>query len=257
MAKRSLALKRIHISPVGFEIDRIVEPAKMDNADLVYLISHDNLSTDKAKPYVKAIIKRLKSEEGIEAVEKRVNRMDLFEIIKVVKDIIFEHREEAQIFINVASGSKIHAIGCMIACMMFDDNKNIVPFYAVPEKYQTFEDLEQQTEGLDSVLPLPLYRIRTPDNELLEVLGIIKDMISKSRNGKITKKDLANVLIDKKIIELKGDVLNHKMAQYTTLDKKIIKPLKDKWEFIDEEKVGRNRRIFFTQDGLDASKFLF
>ena len=82
MAKRSLALKRIHISPVGFEIDRIVEPAKMDNADLVYLISHDNLSTDKAKPYVKAIIKRLKSEEGIEAVEKRVNRMDLFEIIK-------------------------------------------------------------------------------------------------------------------------------------------------------------------------------
>ena len=27
------------------------------------------------------------------------------------------------IYVNVASGSKIHAIGCMMACMMFDDRE--------------------------------------------------------------------------------------------------------------------------------------
>lgn len=256
MAKKSLALKRVHISPVGFELDRIVEPAKIDKADLVYLIVHNNASLDKATPYVKEIVKRLKKAE-IASEIIQADRMDLFDIIKVVKDIILNDKNEAQFFINVASGSKIHAIGCMIACMIFDDNKNIIPFYAIPEKYQTFEDLEQQTTGLDSIQQLPLYRIKTPEKDLRDVLKIIKDMIGDSRNGKITKKQLANVLIAEKIIELKGDVLNHKMAQYTTLDKKIIKPLKDKWEFIDEEKIGRNRRIFFTKEGLDASKFLF
>jgi hypothetical protein len=47
------------------------------------------------------------------------------------------------------------------------------------------------------------------------------------------------------------------MSRYTTLDKKIIKPLKEIWGYSDEERVGRNRKIFFTPDGLAASKFLF
>ena len=50
---------------------------------------------------------------------------------------------------------------------------------------------------------------------------------------------------------------NYDKVKYTTLDKKIVKPLKDDWGYIDEEPVGRTRRIFFTDDGIAASKFLF
>ena len=39
---------RIHIAPVGFEVDRIVIPAKKMRADKVWLIGHSNLSVDKA-----------------------------------------------------------------------------------------------------------------------------------------------------------------------------------------------------------------
>ena len=46
---------RIHIAPVGFEVDRIVIPAKKMRADKVWLIGHSNLSVDKARPFLEKI----------------------------------------------------------------------------------------------------------------------------------------------------------------------------------------------------------
>ena len=45
--------ERIHIAPVGFEVDRIVLPAKQWKADKVYLLVHDNKSEDKATAWIK------------------------------------------------------------------------------------------------------------------------------------------------------------------------------------------------------------
>ena len=50
---------RVHIAPVGFEIDRIIIPAKKMRADKVYLIGHSNLSEDKARPFLDKIRKTL------------------------------------------------------------------------------------------------------------------------------------------------------------------------------------------------------
>ena len=52
--------KRIHIAPVGFEIDRIVLPAIEYNADKVYLLVHNNKAEDKAGAYVTRITDELK-----------------------------------------------------------------------------------------------------------------------------------------------------------------------------------------------------
>ena len=52
--------KRIHIAPVGFEVDRIVEPAVKYKADKVYLLVHNNKKEDKATPYIENVIKELK-----------------------------------------------------------------------------------------------------------------------------------------------------------------------------------------------------
>ena len=49
--------KRIHIAPVGFEVDRIVEPAVKYKADKVYLLVHNNKKEDKATPYIENVIK--------------------------------------------------------------------------------------------------------------------------------------------------------------------------------------------------------
>ena len=119
---------RVHIAPVGFEIDRIIIPAVEMKADKVWLVVHDNVAEDKASKYRDKIEKSLE-EKGIKTEITYANRLRLFPIIKAVTEIIFKERKN-DIYVNVASGSKIHAIGCMMACMLFDDRDKIHPFYA-------------------------------------------------------------------------------------------------------------------------------
>ena len=99
---------RVHIAPVGFEIDRVVVPATKMKADLVYLIADENIATDKSTKFQTEIIKKLKRKK-IDTKVVYANRLQLFDIIRVVKEIILEHRND-EFFVNVASGSKIHAI---------------------------------------------------------------------------------------------------------------------------------------------------
>jgi len=121
----SLSNLRVHIAPVGYEIDRIVIPAKERKADKVWLLVHDNPGEDKALSYIEKITKLLQKEK-IKVVKEHHNRLDMFQIIKSVKKII-EQENENTIFVNLASGSKIQAIACMMACMMFNDKKKSCP----------------------------------------------------------------------------------------------------------------------------------
>ena len=241
---------RIHIAPVGFEIDRIVIPAVKMKADLVYLIVHDNLSDDKAQKYVIEIQKQLKKKK-IKTKTVYANRFRLFGIIRVIKEVIQNHRKD-EFYVNVASGSKIHAIGCMMACMVFDDRKNIHPFYPQADTYPTYKKNEQQTYGVKDIHGLPTYQLLTPKPDLLAALKIIKD-----HDGRIQKKVLAEEAENKKILNIGARKENHSNARFASLDKKIIQPLLNTWGFIEEEKIGKNRWISFTDDGKNASEFLF
>ena len=244
----SLSQPKIQIAPVGFEIDRIVIPAKKEKADIVYLIMHNNVNADKSTKYADKIKDSLKKSK-IKTETVYADRNNLLDIVKAVKEIIVKHRQ-SEILINVSSGSKIHAIACMMGCMIFDDRKNIVPFYAEPEKYPAFKASEQQTYGVKDVQKLPTYQMQTPKKGLLEILTIIKEA------GRIKKSDLAELAIKRKIIAI-SSTDNYKMARFTSLDKNIITPLKNIWNFVEEEKIGRNRYIFLTEDGKLASQFLF
>ena len=56
---------RVHIAPVGFEIDRVVMPATKMKADKVYLLRHDNHSEDKSGPYLEKIVKKLEKKKHL------------------------------------------------------------------------------------------------------------------------------------------------------------------------------------------------
>ena len=71
---------RVHIAPVGFEIDRVVNPAVEMRADKVYLLRHDNRSVDKSAPYLEKIEKKLK-EKNIPEKVIEADRLRLFSII--------------------------------------------------------------------------------------------------------------------------------------------------------------------------------
>ena len=239
---------RVHIAPVGFEIDRVVIPAIKMKADKVYLLRHNDYSEDKSGPYLDKIVKKLEK-VNIKTKTIGVNRYRLFGIIKVVKEII-QNECDNDVYLNVASGSKIHAIGCMMACMIFDDSTNIHPYYAQAKEYPQYKGNEQQTIGVEEIHKLPTYQIRTPSPKLLSALAFVK------AKGRVTKKEFAKEATDLNLISVGAKDENYDQARFASLDKNIIQPLENEWGFIEVEKIGRNRWIKLTKEGEHASEFL-
>ena len=244
---------RVHIAPVGFEIDRIVIPAKTMRADNVCLIADSNRSADKARPFLEKVRKTLEK-RNIEVVEESADRYKLFDIVRVVKEIIIKNKQH-DIYLNVASGSKIHAVGVMMATMIFDDRTNLHPFYAQAEKYHHTKVTEPQTTGIKTITDLPTYQIHTPRKKQLEALKIIVEHEENGKKvGKIKKKDLVELAIKNDLIRV--DAINKSQASFASLDKNIISPLENEWGYVRTEKVGRNRWVHLTDEGKWASEFL-
>jgi len=138
----------------------------------------------------------------------------------------------------------------MIACMMFNDKENLIPYYAEPDSYPTGRE-KQQSIGLKNILELPKYQIHTPKHELIKALKIIKD-----NDNKITKKEMARISEDMKIITVNAREENFEQARFASLDKNIIQPLMEQWKFIEVKKVGRTRYVNLTKEGENAIQFL-
>ena len=242
---------RVHIAPVGFEIDRITIAAKEMRADKVWLIGHSNFSEDDARPFQDEIKKILKK-NNIEVKLTYANRFKLFDIVKTVKEIIFEEKENKnEIYLNVASGSKIHSVGLMMACMIFDERSDIHPFYAQAKQYLHTNISKPLTKGIKEIHHLPTYRIMTPKLEHLLALKIIKE-----NDGKIKKKDMAEKAENANLITINAKPDNFSQARFASLDKNIISPLEKNWKYIETKKVGRTRWIQLTDEGKFACEFL-
>jgi hypothetical protein len=67
---------------------------------------------------------------------------------------------------------------------------------------------------------------------------------------------MARLAEESKIITVGAREENQSQARFASLDKNVIQPLLEQWKFIEVEKIGRNRWIKITQEGIDASEFL-
>ena len=239
---------RVHIAPVGFEIDRIAIAAKQMKADRVWLLMHGEPSKDRALGYMERIKAQLRKEK-IEVHAEYSDRFDLFKILKSVRGIV-EREQGNDIFVNCSSGSKIQAIACMMACMMFQGETKLTPYYAEPESYSSVKG-EQLSSGVKTVVKLPAYEIHTPRPALVQALKIIKHS-----GGRITKKEMAKLAEEKRLIIVNAREENFQQARFASLDKNIIQPLLNEWKFIEVERIGRTRWIKITPEGSGAVEFL-
>jgi len=237
---------RVHIAPVGYEIDRIVLPAKKMRADKVFLLIHDSPTADKATSFYSIIEKKLKK-LNIETEKVYHDRLNLFQIIKSVKQLI-ESESDNLIYVNLASGSKIQSIGSMMACQMFNDNSNVSPYYVEAKEYLGFSG-EPISKGIKEIQGVPTYQIKKPEGKLIQALKIIKE-----NDGQLSKKEMAKFAVENNLITVNAE--NESQATFASLDQNIISPLEKRWRFIKVEKVGRTRWIKITEEGINASKFL-
>lgn len=236
---------RVHVCPIGYEIDRIVESAIQLRADRVWLIIEKNQSQEKASKFISKVESLLKQNK-IEVKIKGVSRNDLFDNLKGIKEI-FEEEQENELHVNVSAGSKIQAIAGMMACMIFKEY-HPTPYYVEPKKYEK-PSSSPQSSGVKEINALPDFTIQKPEHELIQTLKIIQNS-----DKKLNKKTLTKLVIDNKLIDSK----NKKVTQsdYAKLDHHIIKPLKETWKFITVTQIGINHWIELTDSGKDICKFL-
>ena len=246
MVKHDLSLypRRIHIAPVGYEIERVVLPLLRMEADKVYLISEQSKVDDSDRIYVKRIREYLGDQKRIIEIEEIstdfVGR-DLYEILRIYREII-EKESHNHIFLNVSTGTKIHAIAGMMACMIFrSDSISLTPYYVVPEHYENQpEEGMPLTTGCKEIMGLPDYRIERPPQELIDVLAIIRS--SKKKYGHVSKKILIEELGKGGISLISDSAINENIAKYRALERKFIEPLLE-WRFISVNKEGGHARI--------------
>ena len=234
---------RVHVAPIGFEIDRIVMPASMRKADRVWLLVHDRPAEDKALGFVEKVRAGLKKSK-IEVLTESHDRLDLFAIIRAVRNVIAAEPGN-HVYVNLASGSKIQAIGCMMACMMFNSARNVYPFYAEAREYHG----QTISSGVREIKEIPAYEIRIPDARLVGALQLVI-----GSGGRMTKKELASAAEEAGLIKVNSEK-NASQARFASLDKNIIQPLLG-WGFVEVEKVGRTRHVTATVYGRGAAGFL-
>ena len=147
-----------------------------------------------------------------------------------------------EIAINLASGSKNHAIGLDRACMTFRKRKHIHPFYPEAEKWTAWRYPKQQSTGVKKIRQIPIHRIIVPEPELVIALKAIKqDAVNIPRNSPkkgVKKKDLAKSLY--------GD---SSKVNLTRLQRNITQKLEKTWRAIEIVKEGQSDWIYLTDEG--------
>ena len=234
---------RVHICPIGYEVDRIVKSAIKLRAEKIWIITEEY-----PKNKIDLFIKKVRSgvtKEKIEINMKEINRIDLFDNIRGIKDI-FDLEAGNEIYVNISSGSKIQAIAGMMACMIFK-SYNPIPYYVEPKKYGEAPD-EPQSFGVKTIIPLPNYTIQQPNQNQIKALNIIK------KSKKLNKKRFAELCINNKLFSTNNDKIGQN--DYGKLNNQIITPLKNNWKYIKVEKIGHNDWITLTNSGNDVCKFL-
>jgi len=240
---------RVHVCPIGFEVDRIVLAVKELHADRVWLIVEKNPAKERAGTFIDQVKSQL-SNLDIEIREEGVDRDDLIDNLKIIKGI-FEKEEGNDLHVNVSGGSKIQAIAGMMACMLFRDEYEPKPYYVIPDNYGDKEPPKEPLSfGKKDTIDLPAYEIKKPEDYLISALEII------SKGKKITKTELAIAAIEQNLIESNSKGKKITQGDYAKLQNRIIKPLEETWEFIEVNKIGREYRISITKAGGDALKFL-
>jgi hypothetical protein len=237
---------RVHLAPVGFEVERVVEPVLSDRADRVYLVTRDQ--SDDARPFVAEVQRRLaRSRWPVDVRVVPTPIWDVFGALGVYRTI-FEREQRTDrhagsvvpLRVNVSTGTKITAIAGTLACMLWRGE----PYYVQVSRswYSRFTPKVQPVNDVvRSVDPVSVYELRAPGPELVAVLEALE-----RAGGTLRKRDLIRALgLD---LAAAGGRAPTPQAQHSRLRLRLT-PLEAKWGFVADEAHGARGRVRLTPQG--------
>jgi len=245
--------ERVHVMPLGFEHDRIVEPAREYRADRVVLL--DWIADDIERPAYHDDVRADLADAGIETQCRDCELFDLYDSIAVIADVVTAEATPTddadvanEVYVNLATGSKITAIGGMIACMVTGAAS---PYYVRAERYAS--GTEPVGYGMELAIDLPTYPMDHPDRQQVAVLDRLAGAGACSKKELIrfgTERDLPFVADCDRPFDASGKPTKQ---SYARLRRHVVEPLVDR-EFVTVESVGTTRQVRLTDAGRNARR---
>lgn len=226
--------RRIHVIPVGYEHARVVEPAQEYQADKVILITHSE-DDPTGEEYLSKAVEDF-DELRMEYEVAECDFFDLYDSIGTLGDIVQEFRED-DIYINIATGSKITAVAGFIVATV----SGASAYYARAKNY------DDGPSGMGDVFELPHYPIRSPNAQQTTVLTILHELDEQDHHP--TKGDLIHACEQNGLAFTQKDVSDK--GKYRLLDTEVLDPLEEQG-YISTYKDGKYRRVELTKDGEGA-----
>lgn len=234
--------EHVHVAPLGIERDRIVEPPVEHGADRVVLLQYlaPPLRTHIADEDIEAVL----ADHGVECDVVEVEIEDLFDAVAAFGRVL-ERYEDDRVFVNLASGDKVTAIGGMIACMAAGTAQ---PYYVEAEEHGSLQP--PAPRGVRSIDTVPTYHIERPEDQHLAILDHIAD--SDRTNARGDPYRIKRELFEfgeraglPFMLDFEGET---DKGKFRRLDAHVLSPLSEKG-YVEVEQVGTQKRVFLTEDG--------
>lgn len=284
-------VKRVHIVPLGYEYDRVLEPIENQRADLVYLLVDSRIdgtesddedtdtietagrtgSSDEQDPAsdehgeeagVKATYHDdlcAELEEVVPEVEiRRCDLGDVYAVLGEVTTIAADHADDT-VSVNVSGAGTIPAIGATMACM--DVSTDAHAYYVQPSEYAHDGEVEPISSGISETKQLPTYPIDSPTPDQVATMAFLSDPESwdgyhDARTSPPKKKDIIEYARDEGLSFMADrqspeERGGEDKGAFRVLDTHVLTPLEADG-YVTVESVGRRRVVELTEQGENA-----
>ena len=256
---------QIHIVFNSQEDERITKPIINNPPNKLYYFTAF-IRTTKQKDvnldFYEKNIRLLKEKiPTLEIIQKKVDYTIYIEIIQELSKIIKSERENnpnAQIFINVSSGSKMTSIASVESSKLW----NCEFYYIYSSQYDPYGGGPLHKGEFYIIKPIT-FPIKKPEEIYIKTLKLIDELIEIKYKKKLLEKKRVKFVYLKKLIEdleSKGllelnkeheDPRSRKSALYMK-SRHFLEPLINELKYIELSDDKRNKKVFLTNKGKDV-----
>jgi hypothetical protein len=257
-------VKRVHIVPVGDNVERMVSPAIEMRADLVFLLADERASSPADAD---AIAEQLDA-EGIETRLESVDQENVYAVLGLVTTLADRHAND-EVRVNVSTGSRLATVGAALACM--DDDTDAEAYHVSESGVGAVTDRDDEGGGVSVV---PDYPIESPSRDEVATMGIVavldtdvytpkkRDLIDEALglNGRLEEPiPFAQWIVDSaeadgSAVTGFGDIdSDAQKGAYRTFRERTLSSLEAKgYVAVDDDTVGRSDPVTLTPTGRAA-----
>lgn len=188
LALAAFGFQKVHITSVGFEVDRVVLPVEKFGADRVIIVTNVG-EKGVYRKMIDEVKRRLKARSPrMPVLEAPLPIFDMSALIAGLGRIVRRETGAGNtVFINISVGTRLFGTAGYIVALMY----GAVPFYAEVEKYRTkaedFLDRKGRplgiSKGVKKVHVLPRPEIQFPSTDLVAALSLLEGLGGEAKEG--------------------------------------------------------------------------